>query len=103
MLDQQTGVVPLVCAACLNIVGVINVEALHQMHRNAEVYICTACRHATAAHKVELILENVTPAWWYSCCETIANQPHRDWHVAHTHAFDANPVRYVEAHHALRP
>ncbi len=98
-MPDHNGIVPLVCAACLRIVGVINVDALHQMHTNNELYICEKCHHRTPAYKVERILDNVTPTWWYHVSLAAAARTRHYAPIAHI--LDENPVRYVRATTAI--
>ena len=47
-MTTATGVMPLVCVICEEIVGVINVTAMAALLGSGEAYVCTACGELSA-------------------------------------------------------
>ncbi|MBN2002065.1 MAG: hypothetical protein JXA21_01805 [Anaerolineae bacterium] len=63
-MTTQTGVYPLLCATCHNIVGVINVAEFEALVRDGEVYVCDICMEVGPADTLEIILATAPEGEW---------------------------------------
>ncbi len=61
---MANGVYPLVCAACLQVVGVINAASFDAMIKSGDAYICSDCMDCGRDSLIEHVLEHQRPNTW---------------------------------------